>query len=435
MIYKCIVCCKQFTQKSNFERHMNRKNPCKLKKLTNEDNKTQLDVKQNVSKSFPNVSKSFPNVSKTFSNNEIKYKCLICNKFLLTRSGLFKHKKKHLNYEEEVKKINTNNKNEEEIILLKQKLEITEKKLETIEMNQICSTAKKKSSKNKTINNGTINNVIINGPINNGNVHNGPVNNVMVNFGNENLTKFSDNEIEHLLFNEEKPLLKLIEMKHFNTKFPEQQNIQLTNLRSNYMDVYENNIWSKKLTADTSTQLFNKSATEIISLKKNVTKENQEKISKPINRTIDVYRTQFIKKYFAHKDTYIADRDTFLNETKLLMYNKTKEFHHNQITNNVKNKINENNEENKINENNEENKINENEYNKTNQITSNEINENNEENKINENEYNKTNQITNNEKNENNVNNEENKINENEENIGDRTFLNMKKLFPEYFDS
>jgi len=98
-----------------------------------------------------NVDNMLTNVDNMLTNNINTYECLICHKLYKERTGLFKHKKKHLNYEEEVKKINSNKKENEDINLLKQKLETTEQelkkteqKLEIIKMNQKILTAKKK---------------------------------------------------------------------------------------------------------------------------------------------------------------------------------------------------------------------------------------------------------------------------------------------------
>ena len=208
MLYKCPVCCKQFKKKFNFERHIQRKISNEPKILNQRDNKTSELIKlgsvkttdpisqESVERTFPISQKSVCDIVQNnyetlnFTNSKTNgYKCLICNKIYKHAQSLFNHKKKHLNYEEEVKKIDVNNKKDEDIILLQQKLETAEKKIETMEMNQNILTAKKKSSKNKTINNviinGPINNEIINGPINNGIVNNeiinGHINNGIVN--------------------------------------------------------------------------------------------------------------------------------------------------------------------------------------------------------------------------------------------------------------
>jgi len=356
MIYKCPVCCKQFPQKSNFERHMQRKNPCKSKITNIEDTKTENEIVLNVANMLLNVAGPLSNVANMLSNNSNKYECLICHKLYKERTAFYRHKKKHQNYEEEIKKNDANNKKDEDIVLLKQKLETAEKKIETMEINQNMLIAKKKSSKNKTINNviinGPINNEIINGPINNEFVNNIKI----VNFGNEDIDRYTYPEIRDLLFREEKPVLKLIEMKHFNKKIPEQQNIQLTNLRSQYIDVYDNDRWMKKFGTETLKKLFDNTAIELSEMTEIVQPNCKKKISKPINRTIEIYNAQHI--IIMHKNILMDERDEIINEAKLLIYNKTKEFNDNKtkniqandneiIQNNVKEEI-QNNDNNKI---------------------------------------------------------------------------------------
>ena len=67
IIYKCNRCDKQFKQKTDYNRHINRKNPCKIIL-----DKIILDK----------------------NNKSIKYKCNTCNKFYSTQGNLTKHIKK-----------------------------------------------------------------------------------------------------------------------------------------------------------------------------------------------------------------------------------------------------------------------------------------------------------------------------------------------------
>ena len=354
MLYKCPVCCKQFTKKFNFERHMQRKISCKPKLLINENTKTENEIVLNVANMLSNVAEPLSNVANMLPNNNNKYECLICHKLYKERTAFYRHKKKHPNYEEEIKKNDANNKKNEDIILLKQKIE-------TIEMNQNMLMTKKKSSKNNTINNVIINGPINNGPINNGLINNNAVvnnnaivnnnefvNNIkFVNFGNEDIDRYTYPEIRDLLFREEKPVLKLIEMKHFNKKIPEQQNIQLTNLRSQYIDVYDNDRWMKKFVTETLKKLFDNTAIELNEMTEIVQPNYKNKISKPINRTIEIFNAQHI--IIMHKNILMDERDEIINEARLLIYNKTKEFNDNKtknIQNNEKEIIQANNNEN-----------------------------------------------------------------------------------------
>lgn len=70
--------------------------------------------------------------------------------------------------------------------------------------------------------------------VNNGvmNVNNGTVNNItLVAYGSENISKLDKTDILKILKNGYNTPLKLTEAVHFNPKYPEYQNVYITNMK------------------------------------------------------------------------------------------------------------------------------------------------------------------------------------------------------------
>jgi len=293
--YICLVCHKIFKYRQGLCKHKKTHNNYeeeikKIKNINYDTNKNICDDIKNennivpiVAKMVPNVAKMLPNVAKmdTQCNPVINnsYECLICYKKYSDRSSFYKHKKnKHINYEEELKKIDTNKKNDENIILLKNQIE--ELKQTNDEYKNIIQNHKsKKSEKTKkleiiknidTLNNNTTNN-------NSNNTQNNTINNItnnyVVNFGEEDISKLTiDNKRE--IFNSGKQLFPtLISKIYLNEKIPENNCICITNLRSNDMLITENGelvVVNKKKTME-----------EILSNMSNYAKKMFEEINNP----------------------------------------------------------------------------------------------------------------------------------------------------------
>ena len=181
--------------------------------------------------------------------------CLICYKIYNDISSLQRHKRyKHKNYEEELKKLTENNKNNEEIILLKNKLEETKKEVDEIkqineEYKNIIQTSKpKKSEKSKklemikhvdNINNNTTNNTTnntLNNTLNNVTINN----NYIVDFGEEDLFKLTIDDKREILNSGKQIYPTLISKIYLNENIPQNNCICITNLRSDDMLIMEN---------------------------------------------------------------------------------------------------------------------------------------------------------------------------------------------------
>jgi hypothetical protein len=237
VLYNCEKCFKQFKQKSNYETHLNRKNPCKKIKNPNESK-----MNPNESKMNPNESKMNPNESKInpteFNQNNIikkEYKCTYCTKFFSSNSNLYKHLKNIC----KIKKLDDSEKESIYQHLLNEHLNIKNEneniKKELIEIKNKLS---KGSTVNNNINNGTINNIQI------------------VAHGKEDLSKIKEDVVLQLVKRGWRSIPMFTKYLHCNDKFPEQKNIYINDINRKYCMVYDGNEWLLKDKTKTIDELY-----------------------------------------------------------------------------------------------------------------------------------------------------------------------------------
>ena len=187
MKYICELCKKDFTDKSNYNKHINRKNICIKDEIKcrqcNKIFDSLLALKRHLNK-------------KVVCNNNMYYQCEICKKQYLNKYRFNQH----------MKKIHPVNQNNNENI-------------------------------HQLINNGTINNNNNNGTINNYNITISP-------FGQEKIDFLEDikKQIE-ILNNGYKCMKNLIIAKHYDNKHPENHNLYISDLQRKKIVVYTGEIW------------------------------------------------------------------------------------------------------------------------------------------------------------------------------------------------
>jgi DNA-directed RNA polymerase subunit RPC12/RpoP len=200
VLYTCEKCNKEFNQKSNYLKHINRKKPC----ITNE-------------------------------SNIIIYKCEKCNKDFNYKTSYLYHINKinscyTVNFEEKCNSL------EIELINLKKDLELLTNKNIILESENktLNNLVNKCFENNKTIktktNNNTTNN--INNTINNINVN-------LVPFGMENLDDLTPEEKKTILNAGMFCSVMCAKKLNCNPRLPQYQNIAFTNLRSNDAKIYD----------------------------------------------------------------------------------------------------------------------------------------------------------------------------------------------------
>ncbi len=207
MLYTCYRCNKEFNQKSNYNYHLNRKNPCKNNNNIVDTN--NIEIIQNLN----NTSNSINNTS----NSTNKLSCKYCNRVFTRSDALLCHtrnrckikKDKYTLLEEENKKLKEENK------LLKKQLILSPKTKSKITIEN------QSNIENQT-------NIT-------------QINNITINFGDEDMSKLTEEEILTSLKSLSKCFQTFVKTVHLNSRLPEYNNILINNMRSNYGYVIEDN--------------------------------------------------------------------------------------------------------------------------------------------------------------------------------------------------
>lgn len=223
--YKCQRCGYTTNRKSNFKNHLNRKYPCKPKPSSDIEKNNENKIKQCnndvytslLKKKKPKVSQKRLTVSQTSARKCLKnFECSYCFKKFTTRQAKFKHEK------DRCKQKPSN------IDDLSKQL-----KKKDILINKLVEQVEKLLSKNIESLNCNINS------------NNKITNNIMVNnYGEENLDYITNKVLKRLASYPASAIPKLIAMKHFNPKYPENHNIKITNIHDKFAKRYKDGKWS-----------------------------------------------------------------------------------------------------------------------------------------------------------------------------------------------
>ncbi len=320
--YICPICSKQFKQKSHYIDHTeNKKKPCKPKTnliieqipiFTNFDHKIT-----NIYHNLPKLPKQQEKVENVNNNIDIESltTCKYCYKSFTTIYTLQRHLKdrckvRKLDKDKKEEIFNNLIEKEEKFNLLLKNFELLQQSNHNLQNNyktvqesnknlqkQIKELENKLKESNKTydekIKNVITKNINSNNTINNNNT----VNNIiipsdkLVNFGKEDLSKIDYVTILKTIFNPfiggvklYEELLKLI---HFNPKFPEFQNIYMSDRnREKYM-CYEDSDWKLSESA------YNTIMEQINNLKE----MNEDKFDEILQTEKHVYKNATMKLY------------------------------------------------------------------------------------------------------------------------------------------
>ena len=210
--YTCKCCNFTTTLKSNYERHLKTKKHLKL-------SKSYPKVIQKKSKSDANV------IQKGITETCPLFSCKYCGKKYKYRSGLSKHvryscdKNKDEDLKEFVKLMN------EQLTQIKDELSIKNKEIE--KRDKLIN----KLSTKLQINN---NNCIINNTIQ------------LLNYKDTDLSHLTDNDYISSILKMNNCVKFLTEKIHYNPNKPENMNIFISNLKNDYVTVYENGQWVLK---------------------------------------------------------------------------------------------------------------------------------------------------------------------------------------------
>ena len=149
------------------------------------------------------------------------------------------------------------------------------------------------------------------------NINNSINNNLTINinsFGKEDLSHISLNDYKKYLSGFFPGFIKFIEKVHFDKNMPSNRNINITNLKSKYLHIYENNQWTTKEKKDVLDKFISKKYNTLVDKCEELEEKNEldEKIIEDF--------MQFTKNY---KDEE-AQKNT-KNNISLMIYNNNKD--------------------------------------------------------------------------------------------------------------
>jgi len=317
-IYKCDKCNKAYTNKTDYKRHMNRKRPCVIgennglrfncpgcaKSYTTKGSLTrhltQYPHHKNThskicSKSTPNDSNNIIRNSKmtpTDSNNNFRksktFECNFCKSKFTRKNNLNRHLKDRC----KVKK-QQNLEKEEIFRALLEKMNNMENEIKAL---------RNENSKLTTINNinNTTNNV------------NNTLNINLVAFGKENKESLSNSELFKILRKGFKSVPELVKLLHFDENKPENHNIYISNMRDNYVMVFDGDRWALRDRAETLENIFDDGRNFL------VVQYNDMKAS------LNDKQRSVLRKFerFDHDiDHHDDKKNEIYNDIKLILYN------------------------------------------------------------------------------------------------------------------
>ena len=180
-----------------------------------------------------------------------QFKCDYCN-FIFTRKDSLE---KHLDNRCKVKKQQENNKGQVIFTQLLNKMDLLEQQNKEIkEQNNKILYENKKLKNNMIINENSDNNTI-NYSTNNNTIGN-LINFQLVAFGKEDYKKLTEKEYKYILNDGFKSVLEFVNQLHFDKNRPEYHNIYISNLRDNYVMVYDGTTWKLRNRKETIEKLY-----------------------------------------------------------------------------------------------------------------------------------------------------------------------------------
>ena len=221
--YKCGQCMKEFSQKCHYEKHINKKFPC---------NKN------------PQKPSKFPQFSSTIIKSESI--CNYCGKEFSRKDNLTRHINEYCKVKKE------NDKKMDALMERLIKIEENNKRLEESDKKnaeKIAKLEEENSNYKKIINNtqniGTLNNI--------------GMQNITFKinaYGTENSSKITVNDYKRILGRGMNSVPAFVEKLHFDKNVPENHNVYISNLRDEYVLMYDGKIWRLKNRDDALQQLY-----------------------------------------------------------------------------------------------------------------------------------------------------------------------------------
>jgi len=258
---------------------------------------------------LPHFTPNLPHFTPNLPQNPPKIeeiKCNFCNKIFSRKDNLNRHFK-ICKYKEEIKKLNQDN-------VIELKKEIYELKNALFNIVKIHPKTLQKINKN-LINNNTINNI----------TNNTIINKTYVNFNDSiNYKLLTEKEILNILNRQWKCLEESIKTVHFNEKYPEYNNILITNLKDNNAYIFDGIKFSVISKDEVIHELINSHIDEIELSKNKFKQKISENKLKNLNKFIELINNND-KKYFheTYNKTYVNYKIYKCDLIKQFIYNNS----------------------------------------------------------------------------------------------------------------
>jgi len=270
---------------------------------------------QNAANNHQNAANNHQNVEKKINDKE----CIYCKKVFTRTSSL----NVHLENRCKIKKIRDQEKEDLMTKLIKEKeeqkkvieeqskqLEKVLKNIEEMKSNQdklICEIEKLKKKTVKRANNVQYAEKIQNNTLNN------TVNNIkIIAYGKEDLSHILENDYKMILNKGFKSVPALVESIHFNKNKPENHNIYISNMRDNYVLIYNGNDWQLRERENILQELVD-NKTDILN----------EKFDELVDN-LDEATVRKFRRFLDQKDDDVIV-NSIKKDLRLLLYNKRKE--------------------------------------------------------------------------------------------------------------
>jgi hypothetical protein len=259
VIYSCERCNKTFDQKYNYLKHLERKNPCK---------KNKRKIKPTLT--------------------DDKKQCHYCNK-IFSRVDVLN---KHLNQGHcEVKK-ETDNKMENKLMEMIDDMQkqIQELKAENKKYKQVINNQTNIEHQNNQTNNLNLN---------------------VIAFGKEDYSFITNATFKKILDKGFNSIPALVDELHFNKNKPEHHNIYISNIRDDYVLVYDGNDWNLQSRKDVLDSLYYSSS------------DTLETKFKELFDSLDKFTIRKFERFLDQKDDDNVIND-IKKDLKVLLYNRRK---------------------------------------------------------------------------------------------------------------
>lgn len=303
--YICSDCDKSFINKSIYIKHITRKFPCKKKDDDCSCNESISNDFENLQDSA-NFAKNLQELTEnTNSIQEHQLMCHYCLKVYSDKYVLYRHMKSFC-------KIKKHEDNKKEEIYQKLIRELDEVKKEKEELKNEIKKLKKINNQLIITNNNT--------HIENQNVktQNNTVNINLIAHGRENLDKIDVKYVLDALKRGTSSIPVIAECIHFNVKYPEYQNVYITNMNQKYGMVYDGKEWILKDKDTIIDDMYEKKYDFLDENFETIYKQLSESQQKAFKRFLDIHEKADTDK----QSKKIIDK--IKRDLKFLLYNNKK---------------------------------------------------------------------------------------------------------------